>query len=345
MGGDFGPSVTVPASIEFLRANADATLLLIGDTTRIAPLLEKLDQPMRQRIDTVHTAVRVFDESHPVDALRNLKDSSMYIAVHLVKEGQADACVSAGNTGALLMIGRHILKTIPGISKPAIVANIPFPLAGSRGLLLDVGANVTCDAKNLLEFAVMGSVLASSLRPGINPKVALLNIGEEEHKGTEQIMLAAQLLERSEIVNYVGYIEGNELFTGKADVIVCDGFAGNLSIKTSEGVIKVMSGLIRQGARGGVLARLAGLLALPLVSRMQARVDPVQYNGASVIGLQGTIVKSHGSASINGFHFAISQALREVHDNVPGVIQSRMKELLPVLAGWLNQHKTVFFED
>jgi len=333
MGGDFGPSVTVPASLEFLRENIDATLLLIGDTSRIAPLLDKLDSPTRQRIEIVHTTVRVLDESHPVDALRNFKDSSMYLAVNLVKEKQADACVSAGNTGALLMIGRHILKTVPGISKPAIVANIPFPLTGSRGLLLDVGANVACDAKSLLEFAVMGSVLASSMIPGPRPKVALLNIGEEEHKGTEQIMLAAQLLERSETVNYIGYIEGTELFTGKADVIVCDGFSGNLSIKTSEGVIKVIAGLIRQGTRGGLFARLAGMLALPLINRMQARIDPAQFNGASVLGLQGTIVKSHGSASIKGFHTAISQALREVHDNVPDVIQSRMKELLPVLAG------------
>jgi len=333
MGGDFGPSVTVPAALDFLRLNAEAILLLVGDTVRIAPLLEKLDSSALQRIEVVHTSVRVLNASHPADALRNLKDSSMYLAVNLVKDRNADACVSAGNTGALLMIGRHILKTVPGISKPAIVANIPFPLAGRRGLLLDVGANLTCDAKNLLEFAVMGSVLASSMSPGVSPKVALLNIGEEEHKGTEQIMLAAQLLERSEFVNYVGYIEGNELFTGKADVIVCDGFSGNLSIKTSEGVIKVMSGLIRQGSRGGVFAKLAGALALPLIKRMQANIDPSQFNGASVLGLQGTIVKSHGSASKDGFQSAISQALREVHHNVPDVIQSRVKELLPVLAG------------
>lgn len=332
MGGDSGPSLTVPACVSFLQAQKNANVLLAGDASRIDPLLESLDVHTRHRIEVVHTSVSVLDESHPADALRNLKDSSMFVAVNLVKEGRADACVSAGNTGALLMIGRHVLKTIPGISKPAIVASIPFPLSGGRGLLLDVGANVICDAQNLFEFAVMGSVLASSMNPGSTPRVALLNIGEEDHKGTEQIMLAARLLERSNVLHYTGYIEGHEVFTGKADVIVCDGFSGNLAIKASEGVVKVITELLRQGANGALRDRVAAFLAWPLLRRLQAKVDPAQFNGASVLGLQGTIVKSHGSASASGFQSAISQALREVQDNVPQVIHKRMQELLPDIA-------------
>jgi glycerol-3-phosphate acyltransferase PlsX len=328
MGGDFGPSVTVSASLNFLLDHEDTNLVLIGDSARIEPLLTDLDAPTRSRLEVIHTSVCVLNESNPVDALRNFKESSMYLAVNLVKEKQADACVSAGNTGALLMIGRHILKTIPGISKPAIVASIPFPLAGGRGLLLDVGANVICDAQNFLEFAVMGSVLAASIKPGSNPRVALLNIGEEEHKGTEQIRLAAKLMERTETLQYIGYIEGNELFSGKADVIVCDGFSGNLSIKTSEGVVKVIAGLFRQGTTGNLMSRIAGLMALPLLNRMQAKIDPSQFNGASVLGLQGTIVKSHGSASVSGFQSAISQALREVKSDVPSIIQKQMTGIL-----------------
>jgi phosphate acyltransferase len=324
MGGDFGPSVTVSASLKFLLDNKDTNLVLVGDTARIDPLLIDLDASTRSRLEIIHTSVCVLEESNPVDALRNFKASSMYLAVNLVKEKRVDACVSAGNTGALLMIGRHILKTIPGISKPAIVASIPFPIVGGRGLLLDVGANVACDAQNLLEFGVMGSVLAASINPGRNPRVALLNIGEEEHKGTEQIRIAARLMENYDALQYVGYIEGNELFSGKADVIVCDGFSGNLSIKTSEGVVKVIAGLVRQGASGNIMSRIAGLLALPLLKRMLVKIDPSQFNGASVLGLQGTIVKSHGSASISGFQSAISQALREVKDDVPKIIQEKM---------------------
>jgi len=324
MGGDFGPSVTVSASLNFLLDNKDTNLVLVGDTARIDPLLIDLDASTRSRLEVIHTSVCVLEESNPVDALRNFKESSMYLAVNLVKEKRVDACVSAGNTGALLMIGRHILKTIPGISKPAIVASIPFPIVGGRGLLLDVGANVACDAQNLLEFGVMGSVLAASINPGKNPRVALLNIGEEEHKGTEQIRIAARLMENYDALQYVGYIEGNELFSGKADVIVCDGFSGNLSIKTSEGVVKVIAGLVRQGASGNIMSRIAGLLALPLLKRMLVKIDPSQFNGASVLGLQGTIVKSHGSASISGFQSAISQALREVKADVPKIIQEKM---------------------
>ena len=251
----------------------------------------------------------------------------MYLAVNLVKQREVDACVSGGNTGALLMMGRHLLKTIPGIAKPAIVANIPYPESGSTGLLLDVGANVHCDARNLQEFAIMGTVLWRVSRSEERPRIALLNIGVEDHKGTEPVRQAARLLEESPVLDFVGYIEGSELYSGKADVVVCDGFAGNLAIKTSEGVVTLMSRIIRRASSGNLLIGLLGLLLRPLFKSLTDKFDPAQYNGASVLGLQGIIVKSHGNASAAGFQRAITQALQEVRFNVPSVIQENVATL------------------
>lgn len=327
MGGDFGPSVTVPACIEFLRVHANAVLLLVGDSALIDPYLGKLNDVIRNRIQIVHTSVHVLNESSPVDALRSAKDSSMYVAVNLVKQGQVDACVSGGNTGALLMIGRHLLKTIPGITKPAIVANIPYPVSGGSGLLLDVGANVSCDARNLQEFAIMGTVLWRAEHHDKLPRVALLNIGVEEHKGTEEVRQAARLLEKSAVLDFVGYIEGNELYSGKADVVVCDGFAGNLAIKTSEGVVKVLTSVIKRVICANLFSRLLGMLLSPVIKNLNAKVDPSQYNGASVLGLRGIIVKSHGNANVMGFQRAITQALQEVRSNIPSVIQEHMASI------------------
>lgn len=327
MGGDFGPSVTVPASIEFLRIHSDAVLLLVGDSALISPYLDKLEESLLQRLQIVHTSVHVLNESSPGEALRGAKESSMYIAVNLVKQREVDACVSGGNTGALLMIGRHLLKTIPGISKPAIVAKIPYPLSDGHGLLLDVGANLNCDARNLQEFAIMGAVLWRAEHDDSEPRVALLNIGVEEHKGTEEVRHAARLLEKSALLNFVGYIEGNELYSGKADVVVCEGFAGNLAIKTSEGVVHVVTSVIRRALSGNILAGLLGLIFSPLMKSLTDRVEPSQYNGASLLGLQGIIVKSHGNANVRGFRHAITQAMHEVRSSVPSVIQERMAAL------------------
>ncbi len=327
MGGDFGPSVTVPASIEFLRSHSDAVLLLVGDRALISPHLDELEESLLKRLQIVHTSVHVLNESSPGAALRGAKESSMYIAVNLVKQREADACVSGGNTGALLMIGRHLLKTIPGISKPAIVAKIPYPISDGHGLLLDVGANLNCEAHNLHEFAIMGAVLWRAQHHDSKPRVALLNIGVEEHKGTEEIRKAARLLERSPLLNFVGYIEGNELYSGKADIVVCDGFAGNLVIKTSEGVVHVVTTVIRRVLSDNFLAGLLRLMFSPMLRSLTDRVDPSQYNGASLLGLQGIIVKSHGNANVRGFRHAISQAMREARSSVPGVIQERMAAL------------------
>ncbi len=324
MGGDFGPSVTLPAAIEFLKVQTDAVLLLVGDTAVMKPYLGELDEKIRSRMRIIHTAVQIPNESSPAEALRSAKNSSMYIAVNLVKQGEADACVSGGNTGALLMIGRHLLKTIPGIAKPAIVANIPFPVSGRSGLMLDVGANVSCDARNLQEFAIMGAALWGVEHAEGRPRVALLNIGAEEHKGTEEVRQAARLLANASVLDFVGYIEGNELYSDKADVVVCDGFSGNLAIKTSEGVVNVMTSVIQRALSANLISRLLGKMFTSMIKALNAKVDPSKYNGASVLGLQGIIVKSHGNANANGFHRAIAQALQEVRSNVPNVIQQYM---------------------
>jgi glycerol-3-phosphate acyltransferase PlsX len=324
MGGDFGPSVTVPASINFLRAHIDAMLLLVGDDELITPHLAEVEDGIRSRMQIVHTPIQIPNESSPAEALRSAKNSSMYIAVNLVKQGRVDACVSGGNTGALLMIGRHLLKTIPGIAKPAIIANIPYPLSGRSGLLLDVGANISCDARNLHEFAIMGAVLRRVVHPDIRPKVALLNIGVEEHKGTEEIRQAARLLGRTGVLDFVGYIEGNELYSGKADVVVCDGFTGNLAIKTSEGVVNVVTSLVNRVLSANLLTRMLGLFFKSIGKSLNTSLDPSKYNGASVLGLQGIIVKSHGNANAAGFQRAIAQARQEIRSNVPSVIQEYM---------------------
>lgn len=327
MGGDFGPSVTVPAALRALLAHEDLSLILVGDELQIKPLLEGASAIVKQRLEIIHTNVRVEDDCKPESVLRKSKDSSMFLSVNLVKEARADACVSAGNTGALLLAGRHLLKTIPSISKPAIIASIPLYAQQSHAYILDVGANVNNEANELYEFAIMGSILASSVDKIESPRVALLNVGQEEHKGTAQIRAAAKLLENTDSVNYVGYIEGNEIFGNKADVVVCDGFSGNIAIKTSAGVVQVIERLLKTQAANNFLSRLMMLAAAPMLSRLRKQINPTQFNGASVLGLQGIIVKSHGHAQVQAFYFAIEQALKEVTDCVPKLIAARMKEL------------------
>lgn len=328
MGGDYGPSVAVPAAVKSLYAHPELSLVLVGDEAEIAPRLHVLPKSVRQRLEVFHTMVRMENNSKPESVLRKFKDSSMYLAVNMVREGTVHACVSAGNTGALLLTGRHLLKTIPGITKPAIIASIPAPISGRRCYILDVGANVNTNAEQLFEFAVMGSVLASSLNGIENPRIGLLNIGSEEHKGTEQIRLAAQLLENTPALNYIGFVEGNEIFNGRVDVVVCDGFAGNITIKTSAGVVKIIEELLKERAARNWLTRLAAVVASPLLTPLRGEINPARFNGASLLGLQGIIVKSHGNAQSEGFFHAIEQAFREVTDNVPELIGSRMTKFL-----------------
>ena len=328
MGGDFGPSVAVPAALKCLALHPELFLVLVGDRVEIEPHLTGLADSIRKRLEVLHTDVSVGNSTKPESVLRKYKNSSMYIAVDLVKEKRADACVSAGNTGALLMTGRHLLKTIPGISKPAIIASIPASTTNRRCYILDVGANINCDARQLLEFAVMGSVLASSLNNTTAPRIGLLNIGHEEHKGTEQIRLAAQLLEKSAALNYIGFVEGNEIFDDKVDVVVCDGFAGNVTIKTSAGVVHVIENLLEESATKTWLTRLYYLIASPLLRSLKSQINPAKFNGASLLGLQGIIVKSHGNALVEGFYYAIEQAIKEVNDAVPELISRKMSAFL-----------------
>jgi len=327
MGGDFGPSVTVPAALRALAAHDDLALILLGDQAQINAQLSGVDPRLMQRLEILHTSVCVENDSKPESVLRKSKESSMFLAVNLVREGRADACVSAGNTGALLLAGRHLLKTLPGISKPAIIASVPLHAMGRNTYILDVGANLCSNARELLEFAIMGSIQASVVSRIGEPRVALLNVGHEEHKGTAIIREAAQLLQQTESVHYVGFVEGNEIFTDKADVVVCDGFSGNITIKTSAGVVRVIEQMLKQRASSSFFSRLLSLLASPLLKQLRAQIDPAQFNGASVLGLQGIIVKSHGHAHSKAFFFAIEQALKEVIDNVPSLIARRMEAL------------------
>lgn len=338
MGGDFGPSVTIPAALRALAAHEDLTVVLLGDQAQIEAQLSGTDSRLLQRLEILHTSVCVENDSKPVSVLRKSKESSMFLAVNLVREGRADACVSAGNTGALLLAGRHLLKTLPGISKPAIIASIPLHSMGRNAYILDVGANVCSSARELLEFAIMGSIQASVVSRISKPRVALLNVGHEEHKGTAIIREAASLLQQAKSLNYVGFVEGNEIFMDKADVVVCDGFSGNITIKTSAGVVRVIEQMLKARATSSIFARLLALLASPLLKQLRAQIDPAQFNGASVLGLQGIIVKSHGHAHSGAFFFAIEQALKEVTDRVPSLIARRMENLLPTQDDALVTH-------
>jgi phosphate acyltransferase len=327
MGGDFGPPVTVPAALAVLRKHESLRLVLVGDEQQIKPLLRGLPAQQSERLEIMHTGVRISNQSRPDSILRSYRDSSMYLAVDQVRLDHADACVSAGNTGALLIAGRHLLKTIPGIDKPAIMATIPATRSGGYSYLLDVGANINSSAAQLLQFALMGAVLATSLSGRPKAKVALLNIGEEAHKGTATIQQAAALLAGCRDIDYTGYIEGNQIFDGLADVIVCDGFTGNITIKTSSGAVKATQGLIVRSLRKRWYYGLIGWILKPLLKDLQQDLRPSRYNGATLVGLQGIIVKSHGNAPQDGFEQAIVHALQQIKDNVPAVIAGKMSRL------------------
>ncbi len=325
MGGDGGAELTVPASLGALRRFPGFALTLVGDESRIRPLLAGAEPALLPRCEVLHAEQAIADRDRPADALRSGRESSMYRAVELVRTGGADAMVSAGNTGALLMIGRHLLKTIDGIQKPAIVAAIPGP--ARRCYLLDVGANPDCDARQLFEFAVMGSVLAGSLT-GAPARVGLLNIGAEEHKGTEEVRRAARLLEACRELDYVGFIEADELFAGAADVVVCDGYVGNVTIKAGAGAASVVRRALAERPGGSLAARLSDMLSAFALRRLSTRINPQRFNGASLLGLQGSVVKSHGNATAEGFVCAIRQAVREAENAVPRLIANKVAAIM-----------------
>ncbi len=323
MGGDFGPTVVVPAALEAVRTHADLNLILVGRKSELESALGAI-KPGRSRIEIHHAEQVVGMDESPAAALRMKKDSSMRVAIDMVKDGRVHACVSAGNTGALLATARFVLKTLPGIDRPAICTTIPS-LRGHTHML-DLGANLDSKAIHLLQFAVMGSELVSAVDDISSPKVALLNVGEEEIKGNEQVKQAAALLSASSL-NYVGYAEGDSIYTGDHDVVVCDGFVGNVALKSSEGVARMIRQFIRDEFTRNAFTRLAGLIALPVIKGLGRRIDPRRYNGASLLGLSGIVVKSHGSADTFAFGHAIEIAMIEARKGVPDLIRARVGAL------------------
>lgn len=325
MGGDSGPRSIVQASIACLAATPSLHLTLVGQAPLLEELIARHSGVDRSRLRVVNADEVIAMDERPSQALRGKPDSSMRVALGLLASGQVQACVSAGNTGALMALSRFVLKTLPGIDRPAMIAAIPT----QRGYcqLLDLGANVDCSAENLYQFAVMGAVAAEAL--GVpQPRVALLNIGTEDIKGNQQVKLAAALLQAARGLNYIGFVEGDGVYRGEADVVVCDGFVGNILLKSSEGLATMIGARIESLFKQSVFTRAVGALALPMLKRLRADLAPARHNGASFLGLQGIVVKSHGAAGVQGFQSAIQRALIEIQENLPQRLGGRLEELL-----------------
>ena len=322
MGGDHGPHVTVPAALTFLRAQPEVNIVLVGleDAIRIELKAHKAEIGPRLRIR--HASEVVTMDEPPALALRNKKDSSMRVAVDLVKTGEANACVSAGNTVALMATSRFVLKMLPGIDRPAIAGVLPT--MRGRTYVLDLGANVDCAPEHLVQFAIMGSALVAAVEHKAHPSVGLLNIGEEAIKGNEVVKQAADML-RASAINFAGNVEGDDIFKGKTDVVVCDGFVGNVALKTSEGLAQMLSVFLREEFKRNALTRAAAIFAMPVLNAFKRRVDHRRFNGASLLGLRGIVVKSHGSADIYSFGCAIERAVDEVRNGVLQGISQRIE--------------------
>lgn len=313
MGGDHGVDVTVPAALEFLRSS-NANVILVGQQEAIQSAVDELkaSEFIASGRLVIQNASQVVDmDEAPALALKRKKDSSMRVAINLVKEGQAQAAVSAGNTGALMATARFVLKTVKGVDRPAIITSMPCPDPNQTIYMLDLGANVDSSPEMLLQFAVMGSVLTQYVDKKSTPRVALLNVGAEEIKGSDKVKKASALISETEL-NYIGYIEADEMFTAKADVIVCDGFEGNIALKASEGTAQIIFKVISEEILRNPLTKALGFIALPIFKRVKARLDPRLHNGATLIGLNGIVIKSHGGADQLGFLYAINEAHLQV---------------------------------
>jgi glycerol-3-phosphate acyltransferase PlsX len=318
MSGDHGAAVAVPAALDVLDDSPDLRLLIVGRGDVLRPLLRTA--PGR-RYTIVEASEVVGMDERPQDALRRKKDSSMRVAINLLKQGEAAACVSAGNTGALLATARFVLGMIPGIDRPAIVSAVPA--VHGHTVMLDLGANPDCSADNLVQFAVMGSIIAADLHGMANPRVGLLNIGEEDIKGTEQIREAHRRLAGAPI-NYLGFVEGDDIFAGDIDVVVTDGFTGNVALKTMEGLARFIGGAMREEFMRNALRKAGALAAAPALKALKGRLDPRAYNGASMVGLAGVVIKSHGGADRVSFASAVRVAITEARKGVPGQIGELM---------------------
>ncbi|HMU99470.1 MAG TPA: phosphate acyltransferase PlsX [Rhodocyclaceae bacterium] len=322
MGGDHGPSVTVPAALRFLADHPGAKLILVGREEILRTHLAEAASD--SRLTVVHASEVVEMDESPALALRNKKDSSMRVAINLVKQGEADACVSAGNTGALMAISRFVLKMLPGIDRPAICA--PLPTLRGHTHVLDLGANIDCTPQHLLQFGLMGASFVAALEHAERPSVGLLNIGEEDIKGNEVVKGAAELLKESGL-NFVGNVEGDGIYKGEADLVVCDGFVGNVALKTSEGLAQMLASFLRQEFKRNLLTKLAALVAMPVLNRFKRRVDHRRYNGAILLGLKGISIKSHGSADAFAFSNAIARAWDAAENGVLDRIAQRFAGL------------------
>ena len=326
MGGDHGPKITVPASINALTRYDQLHIILVGDKELIEKELQK-NKYTNTRLSIQHTTEVVEMDESPQSALKNKKDSSMRVAINLIKEEKAQACVSAGNTGALMATARYVLKMLPGIDRPAIASSLPSQKGTTY--MLDLGANTDCTAEHLLQFAVMGAMLVSSVTGNPKPSVGLLNIGSENIKGNEIVKEAGELLRRSHL-NFYGNVEGNDIFKGTTDVVVCDGFVGNVALKTAEGIAQLMGRFLTQEFKRNWMTKVMAFVSLLVLNRFKKRLDPRRYNGASFLGLRGIVVKSHGSADSYSFFFAIQTAIEESKNNVLEKIQKQLELEIPL---------------
>ncbi len=326
MGGDHGLRVVVPACVRAVQKDSNLSLMMVGDRDQISYHLKKQGVSGHKRFIIVHASEVVAMDELPSHALRNKKDSSMRVAINLVKEGRAAACVSAGNTGALMATARFVLKTLPGIDRPAIIAELPTKKGRTR--VIDLGANVDSCAEHLFQFAVMGSALIQALDEKTHPKIGVLNIGVEEIKGNDQVKRTAHMLSECDLLTYVGYVEGDQFYSGDVDLIVCDGFVGNVALKASEGIANLMLSTIKESFLKNWWYQCVALLAKPALMNVKKRMDPARYNGASMLGLNGIVVKSHGGASEIGFQFAIEEAVRQAKMNVVSLVREKIADFM-----------------
>ena len=327
MGGDHGPTVTLEACRHFLTGHPDAHLLLVG----LPQALQHFQHPRA----TLVAASEVVTMEDPLEiALRRKKDSSMRVAIEQVRDGKADVAVSAGNTGALMAIARYVLKTMEGIDRPAIAGQFPNAKGGAT-TMLDMGANVDCSPQHLLQFALMGAALVSVLKDDDNPSVGLLNIGEEDIKGGENIRKTAELLRsaaKSGDLNYYGNVEGDDIFHGTVDIVVCDGFVGNVALKASEGLASMVGGFLKKSFSVNIFTKIAGLIAYPALTGFKHLVDHRRHNGAALLGLRGLVFKSHGSADALAFEVALSRAYDAAHHQLLARVERRLAHAAPLLA-------------
>ena len=327
MGGDLGPHIPLSAAAKSLQLYSQLSLVIIGDQSLLLPLLKQYQLLDHPRLRFVHADNFIAMEDDPVYVLRHVSGSSMHIALDLVAQGEADACVSAGNTGALMLLAKHTLKMLPGISRPALISELPNKCSGYT-YLLDLGANLQCDSDTLFNFAVMGSVLCEKVKQIENPSVALLNVGKENNKGNDVIKRCADLLKQTAHINYKGFVEANELFSCASDVIVTDGFSGNIALKSYEGMGRVFLEQLEKAINSNFYSRLLGKLLAPFLKKQLKHLHPDMYNGASLIGLRGIVVKSHGGANETAFLCALEQAIKEIQWQIPASISSKLETVL-----------------